>query len=65
VGASFSTYSECVSSSERVQPNNVATPYEPPRLVELGSLHSLTLRKLREGGDGFSFTGPRIVNGSP
>ena len=41
------------------------TPYEPPRLTELGTLHEVTLTKLRNGGDGYSFTGPRIVSTSP
>jgi hypothetical protein len=39
--------------------------YEPPKLTELGTLHEVTLSKLRESTDGFSFTGPRIVKTSP
>jgi hypothetical protein len=40
-------------------------PYEPPKVTELGTLHEVTLSKLRESTDGFSFTGPRIVKTSP
>jgi hypothetical protein len=40
-------------------------PYEPPKVTELGTLHEVTLTKLRESTDGFSFTGPRVVKTSP
>jgi hypothetical protein len=42
-----------------------ATPYEAPRITELGSLHEVTLTKYRLSADGQSFTGPRIVHSSP
>jgi len=42
--------------------------YEPPRLVELGAFHELTLQtcdKRLNGSDGFTFMGQPIVCRSP
>jgi hypothetical protein len=43
------------------------TPYEPPRLTVLGTLHSLTLHQDKRFGnyDGFTFLGQAIMNNSP
>jgi hypothetical protein len=44
-----------------------ATPYEPPRLTVLGTVHGLTLQQDKRFGmyDGFTFLGQPIMNNSP
>lgn len=48
-----------VSTAVRMPGN----PYEPPKLVELGKLHEVTLGcdKHHGGSDGFTFHGQTIV----
>jgi hypothetical protein len=43
------------------------TPYEPPRLTVLGTVHGLTLQQDKRFGryDGFTFLGQAIMNNSP
>jgi hypothetical protein len=48
--------------------NQTQTPfirYEPPTLVERGTLYDVTLNKRFDRSDGFKYTGHRITHTSP